>query len=61
MQSPSTKSRHDAARKAARARWGQYPVNVNLGKLDDEQRALVHAFVRMAEAVAAKHPTDRAA
>ncbi len=38
----------------ARTRWGEQPRQVRLDALDLEQRALVHAFVRMAEAVAAK-------
>ena len=42
----------DAGKRGARRRWGEYPVSVRLHAIDQEQRALVHAFVRMAEAVA---------
>jgi hypothetical protein len=45
----------EAGRRGARKRWATHQRKiVRLDALDDEQRALVHAFVRMAEAVAAK-------
>ena len=50
----------DAGRRGARRRWGEHSRIVRLDALDDEQRALVHAFVRMAEAVADKRRSKRA-
>lgn len=50
---PTTHTRHEAARKAARARWGP-PRHVNLGDLTPDQRRVVLAFVDMARASAQK-------
>lgn len=52
----------EAGKRGARRRWGEHSRIVRLDALDPEQRALVHAFIRMAEAVAAKNAqTEQAA
>jgi hypothetical protein len=47
--SAPTKSRHDAARTAARARWGE-PRVIRLDGLSPDARRLILALVAMAKA-----------
>jgi hypothetical protein len=60
MEPKSTKSRHEAARTAARARWGT-PRVIRLDGLAPEYRAVVLAFIEAAKATEARAKLERAA
>lgn len=62
MESGTRLTRHEAATKAARARWDRQGPRriIHIGDLSPEKRRLVLAFVEMAKAQSVSETPDRA-